>query len=269
MTTRRRPKTKFTIIDNLRIRYQDNATVSAKVLVFIHGLGGSLESWENNIAYLSQKYRTIAFDLPGFGLSDKPHRQYTLAFYSSFVLRAVRHLNVRLPINILGASLGGQIAAHIAATNPHLVDNLILISPAGFTPKSFSTSPGLRKFVGIIDAVSRTELRNALSATTTAQVRSTDVFMAQERISMSGGINAFTSALKYSTIAKRINIKEIKSRTLVIWGKEDRVIPVRFIIPFIGMKNCRVYILENCGHRPHAEKPGLINETIKRFIEGN
>jgi len=269
MITRRRPKPKFTIIDNLRIRYQDNATVGANVLVFIHGLGGSLESWENNIAYLSQKYRTIAIDLPGFGLSDKPHRKYTLAFYSSFILRAVRQLNVRLPINILGASLGGQIAAHIAATNPHLVDNLILISPAGFSPKSFSTSPGLQKFVGIIDAVSRTELKNALSATTSARVSSTDVLMAQERISMPGGKNAFTSALKYSTTAKRINIKEIKSRTLVIWGKEDQVIPVRFIVPFITMKNCRVYILENCGHRPHAEKPGLINETIDRFIEDN
>jgi pimeloyl-ACP methyl ester carboxylesterase len=269
MITRRRPKTKFTIIDNLRIRYQDNATVGANVLVFIHGLGGSLESWENNIAYLSQKYRTIAIDLPGFGLSDKPHRKYTLAFYSSFILRAVRQLNVRLPINILGASLGGQIAANIAATNPHLVDNLILISPAGFTPKSFSTSPGLQKFVGIIDAVSRTELKNALSATTLARVSSTDVLMTQERISMPGGKNAFTSALRYSTTAKRINTKEIKSRTLVIWGKEDQVIPVRFIVPFITMKNCRVYILENCGHRPHAEKPGLINETINRFIEDN
>ncbi|MGH9974445.1 MAG: alpha/beta fold hydrolase [Nitrososphaeraceae archaeon] len=269
MITPRRLKTKFTIIDNLRIRYQDSATVGAKVLVFIHGLGGSLESWENNTAYLSQKYRTIAFDLPGFGLSDKPHRQYTLGFYSSFVLRAVRQLKVGLPINILGSSLGGQIAAYIATTNPHLVGNLILISPAGFTPKSFSTSPGLRKFVGIIDAVSRTELKNALSATTTEPVRSTDAFMVQERISMPGAKNAFTSALRHSTTAKRINTTNIKSRTLVIWGREDRLIPVRFIEPFIEMKNCRVCILENCGHRPHAEKPALINETIKRFIEDN
>jgi pimeloyl-ACP methyl ester carboxylesterase len=267
MITPRRPKTKFTTIDNLRIRYQDSAMVGAKVLVFIHGLGGSLESWENNIAYLSQKYRTIAFDLPGFGLSDKPQRHYTLGFYSSFVLRAIRQLKVGLPINFIGSSLGGQIAAYIAITNPQVVGNLILISPAGFTPKSFSTSPGLRKFMGIFDAVSRTELKKALSATTTARVRSTDAFMVQERISMPGAKDAFTSALRYSTTAKRININKIKSRTLVIWGKEDCVIPVKFIIPFIEMKNCRVYILENCGHRPHAEKPGLINETIRRFIE--
>jgi pimeloyl-ACP methyl ester carboxylesterase len=116
MITLIRPKTKFAVIDNLRIRYQDSA-VGAKTLVFIHGLGGSLESWENNnTAQLSRKYRTIAFDLPGFGLSNKPNRKYTLGFFSSFVLRTVRKLNVGLPINILGSSLGGQIAANIAQT---------------------------------------------------------------------------------------------------------------------------------------------------------
>ena len=83
---------------------------------------------------------------------------------------------------------------------------------------------------------------------------------------MPGAKNAFASALKYSTTARRININKIKSPTFVIWGKEDSVIPVRFILPFIEMKNCRLYILENCGHRPHAEKPNVINEMIERFV---
>ena len=269
MITLRKPKTEFAVIDNLRIRYQDSAKVGAKALVFIHGLGGSIESWENNTAQLSKKYRTIAFDLPGFGLSDKPHRKYTLGFFSSFVLRAVSKLNVGLPINFIGSSLGGQRAANIATTNPHVVGKLILISPAGFTPRSFSTSPGLRKFVGIIDAVSRAEIKNALSAITSARVQGKDAIIVHERISMPGAKDAFTSALKYSTAANRIAINKIKSHTLVIWGKEDRVIPVKFIRPFIEKKNCRLYILENCGHRPHAEKPILINEIIKRFIEDN
>lgn len=264
-----RPKTKFAVIDNLRIRYQDSATVGARTLIFLHGLGGSIESWENNALPLSKLYRTIVFDMPGFGLSAKPHRKYTLRFFSSFVLRVVSELDVGLPINLLGSSLGGQIAANIAITNPHIVDKLILISPAGFTPRSFSTSPGLQKFTGIINTVSKEEIKNALSAATTAHVSGKDAFMTRERISMPGAKNAFNSALKHSTCAKRINIKKIKSQTLVIWGKEDRVIPVKYILPFVEMKNCRLYILENCGHSPHAEKPITINETIKSFIENN
>ena len=108
----RKPRTMYAVIDNLRVRYHDSATAGAKVLVFLHGLGGSIESWDNNIGQLSKKYRTIAFDLPGFGLSDKPFRNYTVGFFSSFIIRAIRELNIELPINIIGSSLGGQIAAY-------------------------------------------------------------------------------------------------------------------------------------------------------------
>ncbi len=265
----RRPKTKYAVVDNLTIRYQDSATIGAKTLVFLHGLGGSIESWDNNTGKLATKYRTFAFDLPGFGLSDKPQRKYTVEFFSSFVIRAVHELNVGLPINIIGSSLGGQIAANITITNPNEVSKLILISPAGFTPKSFSGSPGLQKYVGIINSTSKAEIKKALSETTTVQVRGKDVSMVQKRMSMPGAKDAFVSALKYSTTARRINIDKIKSPTFVIWGKEDHVIPVRFVLPFLKMKNCRLYLLENCGHRPHVEKPILINEIIKGFIEDN
>jgi pimeloyl-ACP methyl ester carboxylesterase len=258
----------YTVVDNLRVRYHDSATVGAKALVFLHGLGGSIESWDNNMSQLSKKYRTIAFDLPGFGLSDKPSRNYTIGFFSSFIICAIRDLNIELPINIIGSSLGGQIATTIAITNPHEVGKLILISPAGFSPKSFLGSSGLRKYVGVTDATSRAEIKKALSETTTSPVSGKDASMVLERISMPGAKAAFASALKYSTTARRININKIKSHTLVIWGKEDRVIPVKFVIPFMKMKNCRMYLLENCGHKPHAEKPAIVNEIIQRFIEG-
>jgi pimeloyl-ACP methyl ester carboxylesterase len=265
----RKPKILYTIIDKLRIRYQDSTTAGAKNLVFLHGLGGSIESWAGNTGKLSNKYRTIALDLPGFGLSDKPKRKYTIRFFSSFVLHAIRELGIEFPITIIGSSLGGQIAANIATISPHKVDKLILISPAGFTPRSFSSSYGLRKYVGIVNTASRAEIKRALSETTPAAVIDKDVQLVQERMAMQGAKNAFISSLKYSTSARRINFNRIESPTLVIWGREDRIIPVRFILPFLAMKNCRLYVLENCGHRPHAERPILINRIIKSFIDEN
>lgn len=264
-----KPRTKYAVIDNLRVRYHDSATVGVKTLVFLHGLGGSLESWDNNMGQLSKKYRTIAFDLPGFGLSDKPFRNYTVGFFSSFIIRAIRELNIELPINIIGSSLGGQIATTIAIANPNEVGKLILISPAGFSHKSFLGSSGLRKYIGVMDATSRAKIKKALSETTTSPVSDKDASMVLERISMPGAKAAFASALKYSTAARRININKINSHTLVIWGIEDRVIPVKFVIPFMRMKNCRMYLLENCGHRPHVEKPAIVNEIIQSFIEDN
>ena len=261
----RKPKISYAIIDGLRIRYQDNTT-GTNNLVFLHGLGGSIESWGDITSELSSKYRIVALDLPGFGLSDKPNRKYTIRFFSLFVLHAMRELGVRFPINLIGSSLGGQIAANIATTIPHKVHKLVLISPAGFTPRSFLGSDGLRKYIGVFNATSRTEIRKALSATTSAAVTGKDVQLAQERMAIRGAKDAFISSLKYSTAARRINFNRIKPPTLVIWGREDRIIPVKFIVPFLAMKNCRMCVLEHCGHRPHAEKPELINSIITSFI---
>ncbi|HZD33906.1 MAG TPA: alpha/beta fold hydrolase [Nitrososphaeraceae archaeon] len=263
------PKISYATIDELRIRYQDNTIAGAKNLVFLHGLGGSIESWADNTSELSGKYRTVALDLPGFGLSDKPNRKYTMRFFSLFVLHAIHELGVGFPINIIGSSLGGQIAATIATISPLKVDKLILISPAGFTPRSFLGSDGLRKYTGIANATSRTEIRKALSETTPGAVMDKDVQLAGERMAIRGAKNAFISALKYSTAARRINFNRIKSPTLVIWGREDRIIPVKFILQFLTMKNCRLCVLENCGHRPHVERPTLINRIIESFIDEN
>ncbi|HXW12379.1 MAG TPA: alpha/beta fold hydrolase, partial [Nitrososphaeraceae archaeon] len=62
---------KFTKVNNLHVRYLDRNKRGTPLLL-LHGLGGSIESWTNNIRSLSTKFRIIALDLPGFGLSDKP-----------------------------------------------------------------------------------------------------------------------------------------------------------------------------------------------------
>ena len=80
----------YAVIDNLRIRYLDNASVGKKTLVFLHGLGGSIESWDNDLSYLSKKYRVVAFDLPGFGRLWR--FDGTLVFRRTWHLRRARGL---------------------------------------------------------------------------------------------------------------------------------------------------------------------------------
>ncbi|MEP0824006.1 MAG: hypothetical protein HRF40_00820 [Nitrososphaera sp.] len=61
-------------------------------------------------------------------------------------------------------------------------------------------------------------------------------------------------------------MQKIKAHTLLIWGKEDIMIPVEFAWPFVRMRNCRMVLLEDCGHRPHAEKPELFNRMVRDFL---
>ena len=84
--------------------------------------------------------------------------------------------------------------------------------------------------------------------------------------------HAFMSSLKESSAAPRLinRLKRIKARTLVIWGKEDRLIPVKYCEPFITkMDNCKLLLIEKCGHRPHAEKPDLFNKVVIDFLQEN
>jgi pimeloyl-ACP methyl ester carboxylesterase len=51
-----------------------------------------------------------------------------------------------------------------------------------------------------------------------------------------------------------------------LWGKEDLMIPVRFAEAFVKMKSCRIILLEDCGHRPHFERPELFNKIVSDFL---
>ena len=141
-------------IDNLRVRYHDTQSKGDPVLL-LHGLGGSIESWINNISAISaEELRVIVVDLPGFGLSDKPKINYTINFYTKFIANFIRSLKIGSSLSIVGYSLGGHIAAEVAINHPALVFKLVLISPAGAPSVSYKGTNDLRKYIGIIKAKS-------------------------------------------------------------------------------------------------------------------
>lgn len=120
---------KFTKINNLRVRYLDR-NKNGTPLLLLHGLGGSLESWTNNISFLSTKFRVIALDLPGFGMSDKPKIDYSINFYLSFLEKFIKKIKLSR-FFIIGSSLGGHIAVEFTIRNRKMVNKIILVSPAG------------------------------------------------------------------------------------------------------------------------------------------
>ncbi len=89
-----------------------------------------------------------------------------------------------------------------------------------------------------------------------------------KRLSLPGAKEAFISALKGSTMAPRYNnkLEKIDTDMLLIWRKEDRMIPLRFIRPFLEHGKSRIIILEKCGHRPHVENPKLFNKVVMDFL---
>lgn len=257
---------KFTKINNLRVRYLDR-NKNGTPLLLLHGLGGSLESWTNNISFLSTKFRVIALDLPGFGMSDKPKIDYSINFYLSFLEKFIKKIKLSRFI-IIGSSLGGHIAVEFTIRNRKMVNKIILISPAGSLPKTFKGTKELKKYIRIVDAKSSKDVSEILSSIDNSMVNRSYADAIYKRLSLPGAKEAFISALKGSTMAPRYNnkLEKIDTDMLLIWGKEDRMIPLRFIHPFLEHGKSRIIILEKCGHRPHVENPKLFNKVVMDFL---
>jgi pimeloyl-ACP methyl ester carboxylesterase len=257
---------KFTKIDNLLVRYLDK-NKSGIPLLLLHGLGGSIESWSNNINFLSTKFRIISLDLPGFGLSDKPKISYSIKFYVSFLEKFIKRIKIN-HLFIIGSSLGGHIAVEFALKNREMVDKLILISPAGSLPKSFKGTRELKRYITIVNARSSRDIGRILTSIDTSMANPSYAETMYKRLSLPGAKEAFISALKGSATAQRYNnqLEKIDTSMLLIWGKKDRMIPLKFIRPFMEHGNSRIIIIENCGHRPHVENPRLFNKVVKDFL---
>lgn len=257
---------KFITVNNIRVRYLETNR-SGVPLLLLHGLGGSIESWTNNVSFLSTKFRVIALDLPGFGLSDKPKLSYSINFYVSFIEAFIKSLKLS-NLFIVGSSLGGHVAVEFTLRNRKIVDKLVLISPAGSLPKSFKGTKELKSYIKIVNAKSSRDVSRILTSIDNSMVNSSYADAIYKRLSLPGAKEAFISALKGSANAPRYNNKlvRIEADTLLIWGKEDRMIPLRFISPFMEQGKSRIIILEKCGHRPHVENPKLFNKVVKDFL---
>lgn len=252
-------------VGGLRVRYDEAGNGYAVLL--IHGLGGSIESWTNNIGELAMSLRVVTVDLPGFGLSDKPKMNYTVKFYRDFVVRLLQLLQLD-QVSIVGSSLGGHIAAEVAIDYPELVRRLVLISPPGALPSSFKGTAALKRYAKVVNAKSMQQVKHALSGLDNKPVDNSYARLVYQKLSIPGAKEAFLSALAGSAQAPRLNnrLHRIKAPTLLLWGKEDTMIPVKFVEPFVKLKNCRIIMLENCGHRPHVDRPEFFNRTVADFL---
>jgi 2-hydroxy-6-oxonona-2,4-dienedioate hydrolase len=257
---------KYLTIDNVLTRYLDRNQKGIP-LFLIHGLGGSIESWTYNIEFLSHTFRIIAIDLPGFGLSDKPKISYTINFYVNFLEKFIKKLRIS-SLSLIGSSLGGHIAVEFTLRNRRKVDKLVLISPAGSLPKSFKGTPELKRFIKIVKAKSSNDIYRILNSIDNSMADRSYANNLYKRLSLPGAKDAFISALKGSANAPRYNnkLEKINTNMLLIWGKEDKMIPLKYIRPFMEQGNSRIAIIENCGHRPQVENPKLFNKMVSDFL---
>lgn len=261
---------RITRVGGHAIRYLDYGRPSdaAKDLVLLHGIGASAERWLRVAPALSKYFRVIIPDIVGFGRSDKPTVEYTMEFFQSFLSGLFENLQLIRP-SIIASSFGGHIAAEYAIRNSRKIDRLALVSSAGMMRTSTPVLDGY-----IMAALYPTH-ENALAAfqsmahdASAVDEETVDDFVARMRLQ--NAKYAFMSTLlgiRYAP-ALRGRLSGIMAPTIVIWGDDDRMIPVQYAKDFKEIPNNEIIVIKDCGHTPYVEKPLTFNRIVIKFLAG-
>jgi len=256
----------FIQVDGNKVRYLESGD-SKNILVLVHGLGASAERWNNVIPNFAKYYHVIVPDLIGFGYSDKPIVDYTTDFFSTFLGKFFDALGIKRP-NVIGSSLGGQIAALYASANPNNIKKLILVSPSGAMKQS---TPALDAYIMAALYPNEQSAKNAFEMMESSgnEVDDEIVHGFIERMQLPNAKLAFMSTvlgLKNSEIITT-KLHTIHSPTLIIWGSKDPVIPIQYAESFASsIKDCRFYRMDDCGHTPYVQDPNTFSSIVLEFL---
>lgn len=258
---------KFITIQENKIRYLEYG-VSSNAIIFVHGLGASAERWEYVIQYFRENYRVIVPDLPGFGLSDKPSIDYTVDFFVKTLSEFIDGIGIQNAI-LIGSSLGGQIIAELAITEPKLINKMILVSPSGVVNYSAIV---LDVYIGAAISPTQENVRNAFLMMNgqNKDVDSKIVNNFIKRMNTPNAKNAFLSTImsnKESKISCE-KLANVSIPSLVIWGECDPLIPKDNADLFLScIKNCQFVEMKKCGHTPFVDKPKKFSKIVLEFLK--
>jgi 4,5:9,10-diseco-3-hydroxy-5,9,17-trioxoandrosta-1(10),2-diene-4-oate hydrolase len=250
-----------------RIRYLDTGG-AAKTVVLIHGMGNDTDSWMFNIPALARSHRVVAIDLPGYGKSDKPAVAYRVGLWVDFLDRFLRDLSIERPV-LVGASLGGWIAASYALEHPDRVSALVLVSTGGLPrPKEVgekelrllnpSTLAATRALMDIVFFDPRFKTEQSLAYVFTKRMTAGD---------------GFTNEMLIGSVLRNEDVigdrfREIRTPTLLVWGREDRLTPLAMIGEPLSRQipGARLAVIDGSGHIPYVEQAAKFNDAVNAFL---
>lgn len=260
------PAYSFVEVEGLRVRYARRGPERGVPVLFLHGFGGDLGNWLFNLDALAEVAPVIALDLPGHGQSDAKLPGTTLPELARFVAAFLDRLDVE-KVHAVGHSLGGAIAAQLALDHAPRVASLAVFGSAGLGDEVNAAYTR-----GFVDAASRRELKpvvELLFADPSLVSRAlVDDLLKYKRLD---GVTELLGALHRSLFeggrqaaAPLRQLAEARLPVLVVWGREDQVIPAAHAANAPPHATVKVY--DGAGHMVMMEKAGEVNALLKKHL---
>jgi pimeloyl-ACP methyl ester carboxylesterase len=266
-------------VDSINTRYWSAGTQGSPVIL-LHGGGSSIEIWEQNIQALAQDHRVFAFDMVGTGLSDKPAVAYSLDYQLQFLKAFLDTLDIQVA-SLIGNSMGGSIALKFALESPERVSNLGLISSFGLGQEIDIADRLLAAFPAIAKRIppSRRGVRMVLNSCVydPKSVPESWIELNYQRFNLPGQKEALISLLvanlDFWGVRREVfsplvhHLDRIKIPTLIIWGKQDSIVPVAHAyVASQKIVNSQLSVFERCGHWAQVEYPEKFNRLVLEFL---
>ena len=249
-------------------------------IVFLHGLGASSITWQENIGPLSDRFRVYTPDFPGHGDSVKLDVEYTVEAGISLVLGFLDAVGARKAA-LCGSAMGGLIALQTALQHPGRVSHLVLINSAGIG----------REIAGYLRVMSLPLLGEFLEGPTHRSARAMMrlVFGARKEYpealfeelvrtrSLPGGRNAVLKSLRVGVNILGMRpehrllhrLRELQMPLMIVWGALDPVFPPKYAQAAAeAAPGSKLLFFPNAGHWPHMEEAERFNAEVTAFLLG-
>jgi pimeloyl-ACP methyl ester carboxylesterase len=251
-------------------------------LLLLHGSGPGVSAWANyrgNLPVFAEHFRTLALDFPGFGKSYSPNGN-PLAAGLPAVVDFLDALGLDA-VPVLGNSMGGNIAARLAATHPERVSRLVTIGGIGMSVFSAAPPEGIKLLVQFVEDPTR----ERLMAWMESMVYSTDI-LTEEFVEMRWAAasdpkaltdvramfnSATLKAMGTGRTAQALDavslLSKIQAPTLITWGRDDRVTPMDgCLVAMRLIAKAELHVFYDCGHWAMIERKDEFESTVLNYF---
>lgn len=256
----------YVAVDGYRVHYFEARAPGGggKPLVLVHGLESRGEDWSGMIPTLAaQGFHVYAPDLLGYGRTSKPGTDLSIAAQETLVLDTLHALEVK-NVDLCGWSMGGWVVLRLAADHPDLVKRVVLLDAAGvfFQPTWDATlfeptdAAGVDRLSGMLTPQGK-PMPEFIAADAVRKLRRDRSVIEQSLNSMRGGKDLMD-----------FRLGEIIEPTLIVWGREDRLIPLDSGLRMHrGIVDSTLVVLRGCGHLAPQDCAQPVLTTVLNFLK--
>jgi pimeloyl-ACP methyl ester carboxylesterase len=252
---------------------------TGRPILFVHGLSGCWQNWLENLPHFSRTHRAVALDLPGFGDSPMPSWEIDMPAYGRLLHDFCEKLGIDRCAALVGNSMGGFVATEAVIDQPERFERLVLVSAAGVTYARARNEPVavLARLGQMVGPAAARFNRAGIVRPRARRLAFRGVFHYPDRLRPEllweqiepamrspGFPDALRALMGYDT---RERLPEIEIPTMIVWGFNDRLTPVRAALRYQRLiPRSRLEIFDRTGHVPQLERPERFNRLLEEFL---